>query len=88
MINYISNRKQCVVCNDTIYRFSNVHTGAPQGSNKDPLLFFIHINDLAIFTKEIHIICVDDTSMYRIKKNFTSFKSDINNIFDALNGLN
>ena len=44
--NYLSNRNQYVVFNDTTSDIMPITTGAPHGSILGPLLFIMYINDL------------------------------------------
>ena len=44
--NYLRNRKQRVVLNDSFADYSFVNSGAPQGSILGPFLILIYINDL------------------------------------------
>ena len=49
ILSYLSNRKQCVLINDTYSEFENIITGVPQGSILGPFLFSLSINDLFFF---------------------------------------
>jgi ketopantoate reductase len=44
---YISERKQQVLLNNSISSLGTLKAGVPQGSVLDPLLFLLYINDTA-----------------------------------------
>ena len=62
--NYLSNRKQYVVYNNTNSTHSDIVCGVPQGSILGPLLFLLYINDLPLSSPSSHfIIFADDTNI-------------------------
>ena len=88
MISYLSNRKQCVIFNDSTSSLSNVHTGVPQGSILGPLLFLIYINDLPAFAEKFNVIMyADDTTLYANLDDFSenSVNLDIDGELEIIN---
>ena len=62
--NYLTERKQYVVYNETRSEFGSISTGVPQGSILGPLLFIIYINDIAQPTSHFNFIThADDTTL-------------------------
>ena len=61
---YLSNRKQYVIYNNTNSAQSDIICGVPQGSILGPLLFLLYINDLPLSSPSSHfIIFADDTNI-------------------------
>jgi len=61
--NYLSNRKQYVVLDNTSSSFMSIKTGVPQGSILGPLLFLLYVNDLSSSTQAKIISYADDTCL-------------------------
>ena len=58
--NYLSNRKQTVRLNDTIFGELEVFSGVPEGSILGPIFFLVFINDLPSCVKSATIGYAED----------------------------
>ena len=63
MVDYLSNKKQCVVVDDIKSNFLDIEAGVPQGSRLGPLLFIIYINDIVEGLESEIPIFADDCSL-------------------------
>ena len=62
--NYLENRQQCVLFNNTISSLQTVTYGVPQGSILGPLLFILYINDIQNCSNFLYfILFADDTNV-------------------------
>ena len=77
-------RKQRVMLNGQLSSWSNIVSGAPQGSILGPLLILIYINDLSEdHTTNVRLFA-DDISLFSVVDNInlsaTNLNSDLNKI--------
>ncbi len=61
--NYLSNRKQFTLINETKSEFEYINCGVPQGSILGPLFFLLYINDLEQFAPMKCLLFADDTTL-------------------------
>ena len=76
--NYLSNRNQRVVLNDSYSDYSSIESGVPQGSVPGPLLFLDYIIDLERNRKSNIKLFADDTMLFSIVKNPEISENDLN----------
>ena len=60
---FLHNRKQRVILNDQASEWQMVSSGVPQGSELDPLLFLVYINDIVDNINCDIGLFADDTSL-------------------------
>ncbi|KAK3101483.1 hypothetical protein FSP39_003928 [Pinctada imbricata] len=85
---FLNNRKQRVVLNDTHSDWGDVTSGIPQGSVLGPILFLIYINDLPDVVHNIAKLFADDTKLYSVVNNSNqqfTLQEDINKLTDWSN---
>ena len=89
--NYLANRKQAVLYNDTYSEELALKTGVPQGSILGPLLFIIYVNDLQFASKLFYpVVYADDTTLSATLETFIStttsntINENINNELDKI----
>ena len=77
---FLSHRRQRVMCNGVCSNWSEVTSGIPQGSVLGPLLFTIFINDLPLsITSHIQIFA-DDTKIYNTVQDSGILKNDLDKL--------
>ena len=81
---FLSNRTQTVVVNDSVSTVCNVTSGIPQGSVLGPVLFVIYINDIVDIVKDSQIkLYADDSKLYirSNRENFDKLTADLDSVF-------
>ena len=75
--NYLKNRTQFTLINNSTSETLNVKSGVPQGSILGPLLFFIYINNMHLITEhaDMHHFADDTSLLYGHKSIKKSIKS-------------
>uniref|UniRef100_A0AAX7U0Q4 Reverse transcriptase domain-containing protein n=1 Tax=Astatotilapia calliptera TaxID=8154 RepID=A0AAX7U0Q4_ASTCA len=83
--NYLSDRTQCIKCENLCSELLNIHTGVPQGSILGPLLFIMYINDLGqnVSNASMHFYA-DDTVIYSFGSNFEKAIESLQKAFDVV----
>ena len=87
---YLTDRSQSTVANNTHSPAANVTQGVPQGSILGPLLYIIYANDIQdIITKSKFAFYADDTVILSSHKNmekaFSNVQEDIDNLLSWCN---
>ena len=72
LTNYLSNRKQSVVLNDSISSSLPLTAGVLQGSVLGPLLFLIYVNDISEHLLSLTRLFADDSSLFVSATNINS----------------
>ena len=81
LLNFLKERKQCVVLNEQFSTWKNIIAGVPQGSTLCPLLFSIYINDLTGgLTTNVKLFS-DDTSLFSVVHDTQTSINDLSRDF-------
>ena len=80
--NFLNDRYQSVLVNDSRSTFVPVISGVPQGSILGPVLFSIFINDITHDIKSSIKIFADDTKIYAPTADFDTLQSDLYKVFE------
>ena len=65
LISFLQNRKQRVVTNGNMSKWTDVISGTRQGSILEPILFIIHINDIPGVVGSVCRLFADDCKLYK-----------------------
>ena len=77
IIDFLSFRKQRVVLNKKVSKWTSVEAGVSQGSILGPLLFFIYINHLSDDLSTNAKLFADNTSLFSIVRDINAFNLDL-----------
>ena len=76
---YLKDRRQFVIYNGVLSETKILQCEVPQGSIFGPLLFLIHINDLAdVCTSSFPKLFADDTNLFNHGKDMFSLQATLN----------
>ena len=82
---YLTNRSQSTIANDTRSPYANITQGVPQGSILGPLLYIIYANDIQdLITKSKFAFYADDTVILSSHKNIVKAFSNAQEDIDRL----
>ena len=77
--NYLTNRTQSVLVNNSISKQLKINCGVPQGSILGPTLFLLYIYDLAQYAKPFNtVLFADDTNLFFKSKDLNYDAHSIN----------
>ena len=81
--NYLDNRQQRTVCNNTLSKLDKIKCGVPQGSILGPLFFLVYINDIKNIMGEMkYQLYADDTVLYCNGNSYDECVTDLQNIIN------
>ena len=63
---YLQDRMQCVVLEGQSSEWRKLHSGVPQGSVLEPLLFLVYINDITDGLEAMLFVYADDTTLFEV----------------------
>ena len=69
IMDYLHNRQQQVLVNNTKSRSAAIEQGVPQGSIQGPLLYTVYANNIPSTMKSKIALYADDTVLYTASKN-------------------
>ena len=78
LTDFLKDRKQRVVLNGQNSSWANIEAGVPQGSILGPLLFLIYVNDLLDNLSANVKLFADDTSLFSVVHDITTYSCDLN----------
>ena len=76
IIDFLSFRKQRVVLNGKVSKWTSIEAGMSQGSILGSLLFWIYINDLSDDLSTNAKLFADNTSLFSIVRDINTFNPD------------
>ena len=87
---YLNERYQCTVANNTCSNLKLITCGVPQGSVCGPLLFLLYINDISCIMKNCNVsLYADDTVLYvthgNVENAAIEVQQDLDNLADWCN---
>ena len=77
IIDFLSFRKQRVVLNKKVSKWTSIEAGVSQGSILGPLLFLIYINNLSDDLSTNAKLFADNTSLFSIVRDINAFNLDL-----------
>ena len=78
MKNYLQNKKQQTLYQETLSDYKTITCDVPQGSTLGPLLFQIYINDFPFHTNFKVRLFVDDTNLILAEKSVSNLQNLVN----------
>ena len=78
LVDYLSNREQCVVLNSTCSDLKGVQAGVPPCSVLGPLLFLVYVNDIADQLLSLARLFADDKSLFFSCSNLNDIECILN----------
>ena len=81
--NYLDNRYQRTICNNTLSNLLRIKCGVPQGSILGPLFFLVYINDIKNILSDLkYQLYADDTVIYCSGNSYNEANEKLQNGID------